>query len=39
VLALKLMSNITFGADSAAEMLDVKPTTPAAQIKNMDITV
>ena len=39
VLALKMCNNKISGANGAAEMLDIKPTTLASRIKNMKITV
>lgn len=37
ILALKMTNNKISGINGAAEMLDIKPTTLASRIKNMDI--
>ena len=39
VLALKLSNNKISGANGAAEMLGIKPTTLASRIKNMGVNV
>ena len=39
VLALKLSNNKISGANGAAEMLGIKPTTLASRIKNMGVKV